>query len=863
MTEFILGKIKFTWQGNWAVSTAYEKDDIVKYGGNTYVCTTGHTSAAIEADFYTDIAKWDVHVEGVTHKGDHATATFYKLNDIVKSGVSQYICTTQHTSTATINLANFTLYVLGGDVATQSGKSGQFLSTDGTNTSWVDIVEAAPGALDTLNELAASLADDPDFAGTITTALAGKEPTLTAGTTTQYYRGDKTWQTLTVDPTMGGDMSGTTSNAQIVPGAVDTAEMANDAVNITKLNVTDGTSGQALMTDGSGTMTFGDVDALPTQTSNAGKFLTTDGTDSSWGALSVSAAAVSDQANTATGYFDVPAGTTAQRPGTPLMGNMRYNSTTGEMEQYSGSGWIGFAGSVPIITSIGPSTAAETGTTITINGANFSGSSTVQLIGTDNSVAVPQTVTFVDVNTLSITTPALTVANEPYDVKVTNPDGQTYTLVNSLDAGGVPAWTTAAGSIGTMLDVVGTPGVTHFTLVAGDPDSTAVTYAETTSVLATAGLSLNSTTGAITGDAPTTQATNSATTYNFDVEASDGVNTTPRSFSVTIMDMPTGGSSTHVYTSTGQGYRSHVFNSSSSFYVAADIMCDILVVAGGGAGGNYSTTNGNGGGGAGAMVVADNQLITSGTHGVTIGGGGSGTGGNTHSTGNTGSDSTFVNTTNLQAKGGGGGGTSGGPGPGTNGGCGGGGARNYTGGVSIQDSQGTQNNPGTEIAVWGFKGGSGSSGDWNGSGGGGTGEAGYGYLGSGNDSASSGQAPGGNGGAGRICDLAEGGPSASPASTTRWFAGGGGGGGNSSEHAGDGYHGGGRGFGTTPQYNNDQWPDEVNSTTLGHSNIHAIINTGAGGGGGSYWASNISSSGNVYGSGSGASGIIIIRYKSG
>jgi hypothetical protein len=37
-------------------------------------------------------------------------------------------------------------------------------------------IDAAPGALDTLNELAASLGDDADFAGTMTTALAGKAP---------------------------------------------------------------------------------------------------------------------------------------------------------------------------------------------------------------------------------------------------------------------------------------------------------------------------------------------------------------------------------------------------------------------------------------------------------------------------------------------------------------------------------------------------------------------------------------------------------------------------------------------------------------------------------------------------------------
>jgi len=38
-------------------------------------------------------------------------------------------------------------------------------------------IDAAPDALNTLNELAASLADDADFAGTMTTALSGKAAT--------------------------------------------------------------------------------------------------------------------------------------------------------------------------------------------------------------------------------------------------------------------------------------------------------------------------------------------------------------------------------------------------------------------------------------------------------------------------------------------------------------------------------------------------------------------------------------------------------------------------------------------------------------------------------------------------------------
>jgi hypothetical protein len=50
-------------------------------------------------------------------------------------------------------------------------------------------------------------------------------------------------------------------------------------------------------------------------------------------------AAVSDQANTSTGYFDLPAGTTAQRPVSPATGMIRYNTTESKYEVYTGSAW--------------------------------------------------------------------------------------------------------------------------------------------------------------------------------------------------------------------------------------------------------------------------------------------------------------------------------------------------------------------------------------------------------------------------------------------------------------------------------------------------------------------------------------------
>src|SRR5210317_2450605 len=112
MADFVLGRLKFKWRGDWSASTAYLIDDIVKYGGNTYVVLENHTSQAATADFYTDLTagKYELHTEGLFFKGDWAGSTHYKLNDLVKYGSFQYRTTTQHTSTSSFDNTKFEVY---------------------------------------------------------------------------------------------------------------------------------------------------------------------------------------------------------------------------------------------------------------------------------------------------------------------------------------------------------------------------------------------------------------------------------------------------------------------------------------------------------------------------------------------------------------------------------------------------------------------------------------------------------------------------------------------------------------------------------------------------------------------------------
>ncbi len=92
------------WKQNWAISTRYKINDIIKYGGTLYVCNTGHTSNATAAGgLEGDQAKWDYLNKGFEYLGEWVNNYRYKVNDIVLFGATLYICTTHHTSVVTNN----------------------------------------------------------------------------------------------------------------------------------------------------------------------------------------------------------------------------------------------------------------------------------------------------------------------------------------------------------------------------------------------------------------------------------------------------------------------------------------------------------------------------------------------------------------------------------------------------------------------------------------------------------------------------------------------------------------------------------------------------------------------------------------
>lgn len=232
----------------------------------------------------------------------------------------------------------------------------------------------------------------------------------------------------------------------------------------------------------------------------------------------------------------VPSGTTSQRPA-GTNGMIRYNTTTGLLEQYSSLGWQAIA-SPPVVTSVTPSTPLGNSNpqVISIIGSGFDSGATVQILGTNQTtVYVPDTVTIISpsnitvtfANNNTLTGTGRSGSGEPYAVKVLNSTGLSYVLTSAFNINDVPTWSTPAGSLGTA----NTTGVYTYTLSATDPEASGLTYTILTGSLPS-GLNLGSSNGVIQGTTSGGSYSAGGTTFNFTVAADDGSQSAIRTFSI-------------------------------------------------------------------------------------------------------------------------------------------------------------------------------------------------------------------------------------------------------------------------------------------------------------------------------------------
>jgi len=379
---------------------------------------------------------------------------------------------------------------------------------------------------------------------------------------------------------------------------------------------------------------------------------------------------------TGTGGIKVPSGTEAQR--VDEAGTFRFNTDTNLAEYYDGVDWkpidapptiTGFTldGGASVTQTVIDNTAGGDAT-IVISGSNFdvtSGTVVFEPEGGGSNVTT-QTITRTNSSqfTVTVTRTDFLEANDPYAIKLTNGSGLAATLASALDCNVPPAFDQASGTLATVVE--GDTLTTEVDCSATDADGDTITYSITSGSLPGSGLTLNSSTGFVTG---TLGGSPSVGDFTFTVQAATANGNSTRDFTIAVTAPATGGTRTEC-----GGYYYHEFTSSGNFVVPCGVTLssvEYLVVAGGAGGGSgCSAPNGSGGGGGAGGYINSSSSCVTGTTAITVGGGGNGGPACSNSTGSDGGNSSAFGSTATGGGGGGGTDINGRPG-GSGGGAGG------------------------------------------------------------------------------------------------------------------------------------------------------------------------------------------------
>ncbi len=121
MAEFRISRIRYTWRNAWNPATAYNRDDVIRYGGSTWICQRQHTASAFAADqaFFANAGDsqptpaWLKMTDGYAWRSGWAQTTLYNPGDIALYGGVIYLCVISHTSQSTFdaNIADWTVYL--------------------------------------------------------------------------------------------------------------------------------------------------------------------------------------------------------------------------------------------------------------------------------------------------------------------------------------------------------------------------------------------------------------------------------------------------------------------------------------------------------------------------------------------------------------------------------------------------------------------------------------------------------------------------------------------------------------------------------------------------------------------------------
>ena len=332
------------WNGNWGASTSYVVRDLVKdtSNSNVYICLTAHTSSGSQPiSSNSDSAKWALLIDAAA-AATSATAAATSATAAATSATAAASSATAAASSATAAATSKT----GADTAKTAAETAETnAETAETNAETAETNAEASEAAALVSKNAAatsataaasSATSAASSASTATTKAS--EASSSASTASGHATTATTKASEAASSATGAASSATTattkaseSASSATAAAASAAAAAASADNFDDVYLGGKSSDPSVDNDGDA-LTAGDM-YFNTGTDRMKVY-----TGSAWENVAVDSATVVTKTS-ATGSGVLPAGTTAQRDGSPSAGYMRFNTTDTSAEIYDGSAW--------------------------------------------------------------------------------------------------------------------------------------------------------------------------------------------------------------------------------------------------------------------------------------------------------------------------------------------------------------------------------------------------------------------------------------------------------------------------------------------------------------------------------------------
>jgi hypothetical protein len=338
----IIGEQIGDWKGNWASGQVYAKRDLIKdtTNSNVYICVVAHTSSgALPITTNADSAKWSLVVDAAAAAAAQAAAEAAQAAAEAAQTAAELAETNAETAETNAETAE-----------TNAAASASAASTSATNAS--NSATAAASSASTASTAATNAASSASAASTSASNAASSASAASTSASNAASSASAASTSASNAATSATNAANSATAAQTAQTAAETAETNAETAQ---------TAAEAAQTAAEAALAAFNAVYLGAQSSdpsldNEGDPVTAgdwyfntssnrariyDG--AAWDFVSVDPATVVGKTSV-TGSAALPAGTEAQRDGSPGAGYLRFNTDTDSFEGYNGTAWGGIGG---------------------------------------------------------------------------------------------------------------------------------------------------------------------------------------------------------------------------------------------------------------------------------------------------------------------------------------------------------------------------------------------------------------------------------------------------------------------------------------------------------------------------------------